>query len=252
MLAGSIYALSTLAFGLFAGFVGVRPSLLPGTAWLRPERCLGLSLLLTATIGYVPQMMSQLLVEATPTVRAAMMLTGRTSFCLGVAMTIAFTIKVFRPEARWARGLAVAIVAPLWLCHAVLVTSTDAMAPTGPVYVAYLLLSCVYPIWMAVESLAYHRMMRRRVAIGLADPVVANRFLLWGIASLTTTAAVCSIVSVMAAAALAGGRMDPSATMVQIAMIATSAFGVATNVLYWLTLFPPKGYVARLRRTSPA
>jgi len=40
--------------------------------------------------------------------------------------------------------------------------------------------------WLAVESFRYWRRLRRRERLGLADSVVANRFLLWGIFSAAT------------------------------------------------------------------
>ena len=39
-------------------------------------------------------------------------------------------------------------------------------------------------LWTSVESLTWWRRMHRRVALGLADPVVANRFFLWGVLGL--------------------------------------------------------------------
>src|SRR5262249_3663561 len=34
-------------------------------------------------------------------------------------------------------------------------------------------------LWTGLESLRFHGMMRRRLAIGVGDPLVCNRFLLW-------------------------------------------------------------------------
>ena len=39
----------------------------------------------------------------------------------------------------------------------------------------------VSSLWGAAESLRYFSMMRRRAKLGLADPLVTNRFLLWGL-----------------------------------------------------------------------
>ena len=36
-------------------------------------------------------------------------------------------------------------------------------------------------LWGSLEALSYWRRMQKRTAIGLADPAVTNRFLLWGI-----------------------------------------------------------------------
>jgi hypothetical protein len=39
--------------------------------------------------------------------------------------------------------------------------------------------SCL--LWGSIEALRYWRMMRRRGRLGLADPVVTNRFFMWGV-----------------------------------------------------------------------
>jgi hypothetical protein len=54
--------------------------------------------------------------------------------------------------------------------------------------------------WTAAQSLAYHAMLRGRVALGIADPVVANRVLLWAIAGIATVV----LYAVIAASMLAG------------------------------------------------
>ena len=44
-----------------------------------------------------------------------------------------------------------------------------------------LLARCAVLLWLFVESAIYAQRMRRRVRLGLGDPVVANRFTLWAI-----------------------------------------------------------------------
>ena len=58
----------------------------------------------------------------------------------------------------------------------------ESLIQTTTVMAAYL--------WTAWEALRYHGLMRRRVRIGLADPAVSDRFLLWGLMSLFVTAGV--------------------------------------------------------------
>lgn len=50
-----------------------------------------------------------------------------------------------------------------------------------------------YPLWSATEAFLYHDRMRHRSALGLADPIVANRFLLWAVAALCTTLSIWSV-----------------------------------------------------------
>ena len=55
-------------------------------------------------------------------------------------------------------------------------------------------------LWGAVESLRYYALMRRRLRLGLADPLVTNRFLLWGLG--IGAAGVGSLISVVGAGGL--------------------------------------------------
>ena len=51
----------------------------------------------------------------------------------------------------------------------------------------------LYYVWTAFEGFRYYGMMKKRMALGLADAVVTNRFLLWalcGLVSLTWNARV--------------------------------------------------------------
>jgi hypothetical protein len=48
-------------------------------------------------------------------------------------------------------------------------------------------------VWMAVEALHYHGRMRRRMALGLADATVTDRFLLWGAGAAASAALVVAL-----------------------------------------------------------
>jgi hypothetical protein len=64
--------------------------------------------------------------------------------------------------------------------------------------------------WGALEALRYHLMMRRRVAHGLVEPMVSNRFLMGGRRGISRSAARCQTVALAAAstrrAYQAGGK----------------------------------------------
>jgi Kef-type K+ transport system membrane component KefB len=103
------------------------------------------------------------------------------AFC---SLTIAvFTWRVFRPKAAWAK----------WACSAagaLLVLGLTVSALEGDWEGVYPLtykgfwfewLGGFAPfIWFAVESLRAYSRSRRKLRIGLADPIVTNRFLLIG------------------------------------------------------------------------
>jgi len=91
--------------------------------------------------------------------------------------------------------------------------------------------------WACAESLLYYRNARRRAIYGLADPVVANQFALWGVYSGSYGAVQLSFLIALASpdgyTGLAG--FDIAATL-------TGVFAL------WLAFFPPERYQTRLRR----
>ncbi len=106
-------------------------------------------------------------------------------FAGSCALTIAvFTWLVFRAEARWAKWL-------VWTDGVLLVVGITVAALEGDWEGVYPLtytgfwfewLGGVVPfVWLAVESLCAYSRSRRRVRIGLGDPIVSNRFFLIGL-----------------------------------------------------------------------
>jgi hypothetical protein len=99
-----------------------------------------------------------------------------------------------------------------------------------------------YPMWAAFEAFRYHALMRKRRAIGLADPVVVNRFLLWGVASLFSVAAIWTI----SLPAILGLPLEEQQRIAPVSMSVTAVWGIGAISAYWLTFFPPAWYRARL------
>jgi hypothetical protein len=105
-----------------------------------------------------------------------------------LSAVILFTWRVFRPDAGWARALtfgsiALALVAS-WGTVSVAPAAQGATAMPEQVrpYVSLMVLAWgVVFFWTGLESLRFHAMMRRRLALGAGDPVVCNRFLLWAV-----------------------------------------------------------------------
>jgi hypothetical protein len=154
----------------------------------------------------------------------------------GVTCLALFTWRVFRPRAPWARllfGACVAGLAASFLGHLAL---GDFTAPAF----AWLGLATriVVYSWALAETLREYASARRRCAIGLAHPLVANRFLLWGVG----LAAVLGIW-VYSAASLATGGGTGAAWLVM------STLGFLCAGALWLAFFPPEAY---RRRFAPA
>jgi hypothetical protein len=165
----------------------------------------------------------------------------------GIALLL-FAWSVFRPVERWARGLAwggSAVLAMIWAggLAAGAFRSEASLFLLLPTYASY--------FWVFLESLRYYGLLRRRRALGLADPVVANRFLLFAI----WTGAVFAITALSVAGSFAqlasgtfhdgGGLGDP------IILGITRLLAVPIAVSIWLTFLAPERYHAWLRRRAP-
>jgi hypothetical protein len=101
--------------------------------------------------------------------------------------------------------------------------------------------------WAALESLRYFALLRRRLRIGLADPLLANRFLLWGIA----TSAAFGIYVVALANLFDHSTHDVAAGVFSPTWaLLTSVLGLTSGVCLWLAFLAPAAY--RRRIASPA
>ena len=99
--------------------------------------------------------------------------------------------------------------------------------------------------WGAVEAYGWFLRMRRRTAIGLGDPLVANRFLLWSLGAGLAGAgsAVGTVVGI------ATGRPMNELPALTLAL---SLFGLASAIALWLAFVPPARYLDWVRSRAQA
>jgi hypothetical protein len=106
-------------------------------------------------------------------------------FAGSCALTIAaFTWRGFREEAGWAKWIFWANCALLLLGLGISALEGDWEGASPLTYTGFWFewLGGVVPfVWLAVESLCAYSRSRRRVRIGLGDPIVNNRFFLIGL-----------------------------------------------------------------------
>jgi hypothetical protein len=225
----------TLAMGLLgARFLqtGARSSALP-------EVLIGGFFLASGPLGYLPAFL-----PAGPHLPADLAVPFRSVGLAGVLVACLalclFTWRVFRPDEDWARWLALGCCVGMtggWLAlgieHGF---STPAAASAG--HVVGTTARVVAFAWASFEPFVYYTNARRRVRLGLTDPVVANRFLLWSIwasASLVVlaTTTVDGFLMVMRGP-------DPVRQLWVIAILIVAA--LPCGVAMWLTFFPPPAY----------
>lgn len=169
-------------------------------------------------------------------------LAGATLLSIGTLAMVPFTYTVFRLGDRRAQlfGLCAAMLVLAGLWHQYRSAGLDGRAPhPSPVYIASRLL--VYG-WAALEATRYRRMYVRRRALGLADPVIANRFLLY---ALWTGA-----LALMPLVQLVGMALGAHADAHWRAFVARPIRGLGLLALasLVLTFVPPRAYVRWLER----
>jgi hypothetical protein len=99
-------------------------------------------------------------------------------------------------------------------------------------------------LWTAWEALRYRGMLSRRVQLGMADPVVSNRLLLWGLMSLIVSAGI--LLNVVAG--IRGVNIVESPAI----LLGSSATGISQTVLLVLVFAPPRAYRDWVRGHAPA
>lgn len=96
--------------------------------------------------------------------------------------------------------------------------------------------------WASYESLRHYALARRRARIGLTEPLVANRFLLWGLATLAALG--IWLHSLWTELAQRSGQTEW--------YLVVTVLGSACALAIWLAFFPPRAYQRRFASTFPA
>ena len=214
-----------------------------------PELLMGLTYTTAPGLGY-----PLVITAALWTTRAASLtstVAGELLIIFGCSAFMIFNAKVFRPSAGWAMSLAYigvsvivaggAAVILAYLSSADTALAVDrARSGTAAILTA---LGAGYA-WTAFEGIRYNRMLRRRIALGLAEPIVANRFLLWAIAAIVAT--VWNSVSVYYLLSGANIGTHP------VPLLATSLGGLVSAVMQVLIFMPPARYVRWIERDRAA
>jgi hypothetical protein len=245
----SLSLICLAVYTVASGVVGVRLLMRASRSRGLPELLAGLSYVGAPALGYPMAIISSQLPNRA--IAVPMYVAGEILLVSGCCCFLFFTVKVFRPGVGWALwmagiGSAFMVYSGIGITQA-FVSYTDAAEVTAhartplAVMVGVLLLSYV---WTALEGLRYYRMMRKRMMLGLADAVVTNRFLLWTLSGLISTA----WISFSAVLLAAGENLARNPLNVSV----TCAGGVANTVLLVLIFMPPASYTRWLARSARA
>jgi hypothetical protein len=171
--------------------------------------------------------------EAGNTALMAAGLLAQNVACLAMYLN---TVWTFRAGARSARALAGAAAVCLAASYAGQAATTR-FAPhaTGLAYYLGLAARSGAFAWAAYEGLRCYARARRRLRIGLADAVVTNRFLLFGLG----TAGVFAAFAIFWLGQLTTANVGESTWV----LAATSAVGIVSAVATCLAFLPPAAYL---------
>lgn len=201
-----------------------------------PERLLSASFLVWG-IGYLLYDIPYAIVDDAA-LRTHFFLASRVSIDAGSVTFALFTRCVFRPGRRWAAwlvaGTAICLVGGV--AGSVWVGDWEGVRPlSNPWYWLERPANFVPVIWMTTEGLLGYAKNRRRRRLGLCDPLVCNRFLLWGISG---------ALWVLLELALFPQEIGYEAKQEFSAAlgILSGLLEVAPVALIWLAFFPPAFY----------
>jgi hypothetical protein len=225
--------------------VGLRLVWLARRTRRSPELLVGSGLLLLAVLGYPLMTVARKALALAEPTRIGLAAASGAAQAAGGLLLVIFVWRVFRPEARWARWIAFVFAA----CAGGLVALQTGspgwwvwVAEERGVWAAARWLFLVPIGWGALESLHYWQLLRRRLPLGLTDPVLVDRFRLFGIAM------GFGLLSNLGAIALQLAGIELVGTA--IGTVAVSPALVAAVAL-WLVFLPPRRYLERVRRNQP-
>ena len=228
----SAYASQLLA-GLFFVIAGARMIRLSRRTGEAPERLLGLYFVSTgaAYLGWVLP-----LVVAIGPMAGAIDLTAWVVYCIGVVPYLIFTRLVFRPNARWPHGVVIGCVVALATSTTVFISNHNLYPGLDDPFFWIQWLGYTVPcVWMTYEASLCRRDAMRRARIGLTDPGVANRYLLFALFGGFQVLACLSDI-LLATQFAADQTISTSADLI---LGSCELAGIAA---LWLAFFPPASY----------
>jgi hypothetical protein len=233
-----IVSMGLVSFALV--LLGARLLRLSRRSGQEPERWLGFAFSSAgASAWLLPLAASGALTPETSRLVALAAQVGMTGAVCSFAL---FTWRVFRAGSVPARWLALGlIVANVAAAGGVVASGTP--VPTGPIGLVMVLGRCGALLWLFFESAVCAQRARRRLQLGLADPILANRFLLWTIWTGALAVIPLFVLALRAVGALAAPVPGAPLPQLLVAVLATlGAGGAAAAVAVWLAFFPPPAY----------
>jgi len=219
--------------------VGVRLLLLARRTRQLPELAFGIGFVCGA-LGSAAGQLGQRLLWNEPGPLATVM--GTACFGMLVFSTVMIFVavwRIFRPDVAWAKLACALGCVVTFVSFGIRIADGDLL--TGQLetrgLLVYMITRSLLFIWTSAEAFRYYAMLRRRLALGLADPVATNQILLWGVASMAMLGTLGIVITSLFL--LHRHPFDLPAATALITMLC-----LILPVSMWCSFFPP----AALRR----
>ncbi len=242
--------------------VGLRLLRAPAATRAHPERLLSLYFLLGAFLGNATSSVAYIgwadpslgiPLGSTTALNASSLLGGT----LGAAGVYLFTARTFHgPGSVHERNATLAAWTAIVLMIACLFAEGVAEGfsiriVAGPLHWIGFSLRVLAFACAGSESLRYYAASKRRLRLGLAEPIVTNRFLLWGVWALTTGLLLSSelIARVLYLTATGDAALSPEAVaqvaqpIITTTVTVTGALGSIAVTVLFMTFFPTPGFL---------
>lgn len=240
---------SSAAFMLTSGAMGVRLLWLSRTTGGLPERLIGAAFVIMTWLALPIMAASGMGRVQVIDVRMGLLITATAFLWVGFTCMVSFTRETFRPQQWWAGMLSTLISSCMAgaCCGliAALLTSPGEMTTfqAGKLWTGLLRVPMLSAFaWAAFEGFQQYGMARKRARLGLGNPIVRNRFLLWGLVGL-------SQVFVHTTSLVLHSRDIPmlGAPLGIFVVASGSALG---SVMMFLLFLPPGSYVRFVERRA--
>lgn len=174
---------------------------------------------------------------------------GSVFIAAGLSAFFAFTLIAFRRAQLWAWiftgvGVALLFFTAFGQIHALAMAPADmpSAEATRSWSMSLGALSTICYAWSGIEGIAEWLRARRRAALGLTDPLTANRILLWGVHGVCVTLLNAMLMTLSAQGVNLGESL--------FAQIGTSVFSLVSCTTITLAFFPTRAWESWVRRSA--
>jgi hypothetical protein len=195
---------------------------------------LGYSLLFIRSLAFLPGELKELTFAA-----------GLVALSVGSAALYLFTWRVFRPDSVWALLVFAGALFLMISSYVIELLTTGFGGERSLLWYSVGTVTRAIPYgWVAVESLHHHARLRRSLRFGLADPMVVDRFRLWGLGA----AAIFANFALVYVSGLIGDPTSHPPALVAL----LACLGIPAAIAMALAFHPPAFYRRRFTRQHPA